>query len=151
MTLATVGVILLAGILRYAVGMLWYMPHGLFHKLWLTELGFSADHKFTSKQGDNSGRNGMILGFCITLISTFILALVVWPITLAGTDMLFARTVFVAFVLWIGFQAPIIAKRKIYDAKDTYTWKLFGIDAAHELAGIIVASLVLVYLLQKIT
>lgn len=144
----TIGIILLATIARFAVGALWYMPKGLFGKKWLALQGETAIEMTPEKKKE--GNKSMATGFIFTLISTFILGLMLNPLAKMSSvsDLpIVLPVIFLAFIIWLGFVVPILAQRKIYDLKKVYSWPLFWIDATHELAGLIVAGLILASLL----
>lgn len=79
--------------------------------------------------------------FLITIISTFILSLLI--IGPMGASV-FSGLIY-AFLLWFAFIVPTILARKIYDVNNIYSWEMFWIDTIYELVALMCASLVLAW------
>jgi hypothetical protein len=131
------GVILLATILRFSLGALWYMPNGLFGKTWLKLQGI--DEQSTPI----GSKSAMVKGFLLTFISTAVLSLFL----VNPYELNIMQAIFIAFLVWLGFTAPIIAQGVIYDPSKRRGWKLFAIDASYEFVGLAIAAIVLVWVL----
>lgn len=132
-----IGIVLLATIARYAVGVIWYMPKGLFGKKWLALQG--KDPATMEKPKSMPIVKGLLVAF----VSTFILGL--FLIGQNGVEI--TSALFVGLLLWAAFIAPTILSRKLYDVNQTYSWKLFYIDASHELVAILAAVAVFAWLI----
>ncbi len=144
----TIGIIILATVARFAVGAIWYMPKGLFGKKWLELQGETA--AVLTPERKKEGNKSMVAGFVFTLISTFVLGLLLSPLAQVSDTVnqpFVLPVIFLTLLVWLGFVVPILAQRKLYDLKKVYSWQLFWIDATHELAGLIVAGLILAALL----
>ncbi len=130
-------IVLAAAVARFIIGAIWYMPKGLFGKKWLALQGAGPDF-----QPEKGGGKWMLWGLLVTYISTFILAIFMVNY---GTNI--PQAIFVTFLLWLGFMVPMLLQRKLYNLRKDYSWGLFGIDASHELVGMIIATLVIVSIL----
>lgn len=137
MLMTLILIVLAAAVGRYLIGALWYMPKGIFGNAWMREYNIDPATDF----GPNSkadGMKSMIIGFVVTFLSTFILGLFI--ANFGGT---YLQAFLTTLLLWAGFMIPMLMQRKIYDPKKTYTWRLFFIDASHELVGHLVAAAII--------
>ncbi len=141
--LQILGIVLLASVIRFAVGGLWYMPKGILGKAWMESQGYTP----TNTQ-EMMGKNAMVSGFIFTLVSTFILALMLAPLA-QMSGVVAVSPIIPAFILtgliWVGFIVPILAQRKVYSLHKNYTWKTFFIDAGYEFVALAIATATLVW------
>ncbi len=141
--LQILGIVLLASIIRFAVGGLWYMPKGVLGKAWMK----SQDYTPTDAQ-KMMGNKAMVSGFIFTFVSTFILALMLAPLAqMSGVIAVspIVPALILVGLIWVGFIVPILAQRKIYSVHGGYSWKTFFIDAGHEFVALAIATAVLVW------
>ncbi|MFM2384079.1 MAG: hypothetical protein RIQ72_651 [Candidatus Parcubacteria bacterium] len=141
--LQILGIVLLASIIRFAVGGLWYMPKGVLGKAWMK----SQDYTPTDAQ-KMMGKKAMVSGFIFTFVSTFILALMLAPLAqMSGVIAVspIVPALILVGLIWVGFIVPILAQRKIYNVHGGYSWKTFFIDAGHEFVALAIATAVLVW------
>lgn len=120
--------VLVAAIASFAVGWLWHGP--LFGKMWMKEMGFTPK---SMKKMKLSPGTAMFWGFIATLVTAYVLALIV-GYTMVAT---FGAGAQLAFWLWLGFIAPVQFGKFLWEGK---SFKLFAINAAYYLASLIVIS-----------
>lgn len=123
--------IVVAAVVAFAVGALWYGP--LFGRRWaeLMQVDFSKN-----PVGNGNTRRAMAGSFVATLIMVFVLALFEGAIgvgTIGGGILL-------ALWIWLGFVATIMSNMMWYERKP---WQLYAINAAHYLVAIMVAAIIL--------
>jgi hypothetical protein len=141
--LQILGIVLLATIIRFAVGGLWYMPKGILGKAWM-----KSQHYTPTDSQKMMGKRAMMSGFVFTFVSTFILALMLAPLSQMSGAMAVSPAVpalILVGLIWIGFIIPILAQRKIYSLHGGYSWKTFFIDAGHEFVALAIAAMALVW------
>lgn len=139
MILQFVGIILLASIARYIVGIIWYMKWGIFGRAWLRLQ--NAESMSQYKMSKNALQTFSAL--LMTIISTFALSL----FSMSPTGAQIVPTLFTVVLLWLGFIVPTILSRRLYDIRNIYPWGLFWIDSIYELVALICAGLILVVFL----
>lgn len=135
-------IVLLASIVRFAVGGIWYMPKFFLGKAWVKSQDLTAE-----EVGKMMSRKAMVSGFILTFVSTFILALMLTPLA-QMSGMMAVSPIVPALILvgliWVGFIVPVLAQRKVYAVRPGYTWRTFFIDASHEFVALAVCAAVLV-------
>lgn len=119
--------VLVAAIVGYIVGFLWYGP--LFGKAWLKLSGIKPKRENMAPK--------MLAGFIATVVMTVALSHVL-AYTQASTIM---DAVKVAFFLWIGFFATTMLGIVLWEGKPV---KLYAINALHYLVVLAVAGAILV-------
>lgn len=135
--LINLGIILLATVLRFSLGAVWYMTNGLFGKTWLKL------HGIDEQSAPSGSKSAMLKGFLLTFISTGVLSMfLINPYQISTI-----QAIFIAFLVWLGFVAPILAQAVIYDPTKRRSWKLFAIDASYELVGLAIAAAVIVWII----
>lgn len=123
--------ILGAAIVAFAVGALWYGP--LFGREWRRLMGIG--------EGANMGAmptKAMTGGFVATLILVYVLAGLMSAMQVATVS----AALVLAFWLWLGFVATILANSVFYEKR---SWNLYLINAAHYLVAIALAAVVLAW------
>ncbi|MEM6626489.1 MAG: DUF1761 domain-containing protein [Pseudomonadota bacterium] len=141
--------VLLATIAAYFVGYIWY---GLVFQLdWLTEImrvrGLSADQLATMDAAalgealaatNPSANMGLYMGFgfFLTLLTVFVLAIVLKAFAATGVVQNLGR----AALVCVGFAIPMLANDVVYGLEPL---KLFYIDASYALASYLVPALIL--------
>lgn len=125
--------ILVATVAAFAVGAVWYSL--LFSKSWKTLMGYTDEVMRSMKMTPAKAMAG---GFVATLILVYALAALMdmLPITTVGEAIWFSLIVSVGFIGMT--QMNIIW----YEDKP---WKLYFINAAHYVAAVLAAVLVLFY------
>lgn len=126
--LAVVG----AALAAMVVGMLWHGP--LFGKYWMKLSGFTKD---SMKDMSLTANEAMVGGVLTSLLKAFVLAH--FAIAFAATGVMGAFTI--AFWLWLGFIAPIIANGWLWEGKP---FKLFLFNIVHGFVEIFAMALVIV-------
>ncbi len=122
--------ILVAAILAFGVGGLWYGP--LFGKQWRRLMGVGEG----MGGGKYSMSQAMGMGFVATLIFVFVLAIFAQAL-LINT---FVGSIVLGFWVWLGFVATIMANSVFYEGR---SWQLYAINVSHYFVAIILASVVL--------
>jgi CBS domain containing-hemolysin-like protein len=125
--------VLVATILAFAVGALWYSV--LFGKQWRELMGFTDEVMKSMKMTPAKGLAG---GFLTTLVMVFVLANLM---AMTYTESIGAALT-LAFWIWIGFVATIMSNLMWYENKPV---KLYLINASHYLVAILLAALVLAW------
>ncbi len=125
--------VLVAAIVAYAVGAIWYSPIG-FIKPWTKMMAeFRGDH---AKKMSLTMQQAMILGFIFTLLLSYVFA---YFVVIAGVADL-PGVLTLGFWLWLGFSVTTLANSWLYEGKSL---KLFLFNAAHLLVAF--EALALVY------
>lgn len=120
--------VLVATIIGFGIGGLWYSPV-LFQKKWVKlvkQAESDAPHAFTSTQA-------MLLEFVITLLTSYILAHLI-VLVHASTLSLALQ---LGFWLWLGFQMPMLLANVLFGK---HSLELFVINAGQRLVAILVMS-----------
>ena len=131
--------IVIATVLQFIVGAVWYMP--IFGKVWGTIHGFDR----LAPEEQTNAQKGMgpylVLQFVVTLVTTYVLALVVSE--LSSEWHAFGAAGF----LWLGFVAPTQASAVMFGGTPKeWMCKKFGIMASGSLVNLMVAATTLSYL-----
>jgi uncharacterized membrane protein YecN with MAPEG domain len=127
--------IILSTVVMMVLGYVWYGP--LFGSRWAHLMGFSHEHMAARAKGMKITYVIMTLG---AFLMSFILA---HAIIFAGTFMqiggVFAGML-VGFMNWLGFIVPVSLSIVLWDNKP---WKLWLINAAYYLVGIVLVGAIL--------
>jgi hypothetical protein len=122
--------VLVVVVLQQVLGFAWY-SQARFSKPWYK--GVKKQHDVADKKG----KSPFIAAFVGALLQAYVLA---WVIELSG-----ARTLMHALqlgvLLWLGFAGQAIAVHQKFLG---YPWSVIAIDAGKELAGALLAAVVLV-------
>lgn len=118
--------ILAGGVISMIVGSIWYGP--LFGKKWMEICGVSAIDEEKRKQMQKEAMPLYIIQFILSLLQIYILLnLVSW---FGG----FAKTVWVAFFMWLGFVMPTIAGSAMWNNNPKKVkWARFLIQSGYQL------------------
>ncbi len=120
--------VLVAAIVAYAIGALWYSPV-LFGKIWM-QLS-----KVKMKKNQNKGLM-YFLGFLTTLITAYVLAMFLGMLNVV--DITGGLTI--AFWVWLGFLATTMLGGVLWENKPV---KLYILNAAHSLVSLLVMGAIL--------
>jgi hypothetical protein len=122
--------VLIASVAQMIVGMIWYSP-SVFGKAWMHEIGFAEND---CKNCDM--KKAMGTGFLGTLVGTYFVMIAL--LLLGPRDL--NEGFMIAFVLWAAVAVPIGLSGVAWEQR---TLKLFAINAAYTLVGLLVAVAVL--------
>ena len=125
--------VLVAAIVAFGVGALWYGP--LFGKKWRELMGVGAGSMGSSNM---SMSQAMVGGFIATLVMTYVLATL---LIVAGAFSITSAVIF-AICVWLGFVAMILMNSVWYENR---SWALYFINASHYLVAIVVAAIILAW------
>lgn len=125
------GGILLAAVINFAFGALWYGP--LFGKTWMHLAGLSHDDMKSMKL---TARQAMVLGFVSAFIFTFVLSYLVGATGAAGIP----ETLALAVWIWLGFVVTTLAGGVLWENKSV---KLFGFNIFYQLISLLITAAVL--------
>jgi hypothetical protein len=133
-----IGTLLLATVLQFVLGALWYSPF-MFGK-WRMEI-MEVTH--VSKEDLKKMQKEMMpfyaLQFVLTLVTLFVLQAQITYNNLSGS----AAYVFALFI-WIGYIAPIIVQTVIWgNTKKKFWVKQIFVSLSYQLLAIMIATLVL--------
>lgn len=121
--------VLVAAIAAFAVGAVWYSY--LFQKPWMALMGFSPERM---RSMPLSATQAMAVGFVVTLLSTYVLAVFVS----AAPDL--TGALILTFWIWLGFVATVQIGSFLWEGRPI---KLFFINASQTLVAMLVAALIL--------
>lgn len=125
-------VIIVTSVLGYLMGFLWYGI--LFMKPWMKAVGLKKHAK------DPFPGRTMVIGFLITFISIYVLALFI--INTGSTT--FLGGILVGFLLWLGYSLTMNIGALLWQMKPaSYFW----INAPYELISTLIVSGILGYFL----
>ncbi len=122
----------------FVLSFLWWGP--VFGKLWAKQMGMDPDMKPTSRE--------MGVAMALQVLSTFLIAFVLWHVLVAFTVDLEADAVSnptvsaalrIAFYAWLGFFLPVQLGRVAWEKG---TWLLVAINAGGQLVGLAAMGLV---------
>jgi hypothetical protein len=124
--------IVIATILGFGVGALWYM---LFAKPWMAALG-KTEAEIRANNAPTPYITAVVGNFILAIILAAVLKSLGAPLTVAGA-------VAIGFLLWLGFIVTTMAVNNAFGGRKT---TLTAIDAGHWLAVVIVMSIVIALL-----
>jgi hypothetical protein len=134
--------IALATFAFFFLGFLWYTP--LFGKVWAKEMGFSRDMEVS--------KTFMIRSLLLNLLGNFLLVYVLshnifaWDARSWGHETNFVGQLQAAIMsagfTWLGFFLPQDLSAVTWQMK---SWTLFFINTSYHLLGLIIVSLILVF------
>ena len=123
--------VLVVSVITMIIGSLWYGP--LFGKPWMKMMGFT---KASIKKMKMSPATAMMLGFVGTLLTNFVLGVIVG---LAGAVTL-GQGAMVGFWVWLGIAMPLHAGVFLWDNKP---FNLFFLNTIQYLVAIVIAASIL--------
>jgi hypothetical protein len=127
----SLGWIILAAVVYFAIGSLWYSPAG-FIKPWMKELGIKAE-------GPMKGLAPLLVkSFIFTLILVLVEAYFV-HITKSPSWM---NGAYLGIKIWVGFIATTTLINAVYEKR---SMKLWAIDQGYHLVGLTIAGAILVH------
>lgn len=118
-----------AAIAAFVVGGLWHGP--LFGKQWMRLMGISPKKKMKC-----SPVKSMTLGFVSLVVAAYVLNMF---LLLLGADTA-KEAVIAAFILWLGFSAPIMLGSYLWENR---SFKLTAFNAFYRLVELAVLAIVL--------
>ncbi len=135
------GAMLAAFAAAFILGGLWYGP--LFSKPWAKEMGMSIDKpppRAVMLRSMAIQAFGLLLTSYVLMHTVQVWRASVWGAGTDGPDYVYALSG--AFFTWFGFYVPIQLGKISWEGK---SWKLFAINAGHDLANLLVMSFILSY------
>lgn len=128
--------ILVAAVIGFVVGFVWYHP-SVFGTMWMRLAKVNPD--MSGSAAKKMMMQSMALGFLATVVSAYVLAhfVSVW----AAVD--FMDALQLGFWTWLGFQMPILLGSVLWEMK---SWNLFFLNSAYWLVVTIVIVEVLVWM-----
>lgn len=125
-------IIVLAAVLGFAVGGLWYSPL-LFAKRWMKEVGFSK------KDIEKAKKKGMAPLMIGSFLVTLLMSLVLYIVGALFEVNTFWEYTFTGFMIWIGFIATTMLNSVLYEGKSLV---YYAINAGHYFFVLVVMSIV---------
>ena len=117
--------VLLAAIATTIIGMVWYSPK-VFGKIWM---------KLANVKKPESDSKSMLLAFFSTLLSAFVLSLLI-----AYLGFGVAEALILAFLLWLGFIATTTLGNFLWEGKPI---KLYLLNNGYSLLNLLVMSAII--------
>jgi len=117
--------ILIASVLSFTVGMLWYSP-ALFGKAWARLAGVSM-----SKAKQKGMGQSMLLGFISTLVLAYVFNHLMGMLNYTSA----ASGATLGFWLWLGFLATSLVGGVLWEGKP---WELYVLNSAYWLVNLLV-------------
>ena len=117
--------ILIASVLSFIVGMLWYSP-ALFGKKWIKLAGVNM-----SKSKQKSMGSSMILGFISTIVLAYVFQYLIEALSYTGA----AAGATLGFWLWLGFLSTSLIGSVLWEGKP---WELYVLNSAYWLVNLLV-------------
>lgn len=127
--------VFLAAVSSMVVGSVWYMP-ATFGNMWMKLTGVKMDRKMSS--GQMAWMYGSV--FVASLITAYILAHVTYLANQFFHGSFLMDALQTGFWLWLGFTA---ARLYVHDTFEYRRKKLTVLNAAHELATVLVMALII--------
>ena len=128
--------VLLAAVSSMIVGSLWYMP-AIFGRAWMKMTGVKMNQKMSA------GKSAWMFGsvFVSSLVTAYVLAHMTFMAhKFFGTNSFLSDALQTAFWLWLGFTA---VRLYVHDTFEGRRKKLTLLNAAHELATMLVMALII--------
>ena len=127
--------IVVASVVSFIVGMLWYGP--LFGKTWAALSGMKMPKKMTPAMKQKAMKS-MSLGFVISLLMAYVVSNFVALLNVTSAASAFQ----LALWAWLGFMVPIIMGAFLWENK---SFKLVVLNSAYWLVSLFVMTLILAY------
>lgn len=134
MTQVNLSAVLVAAVVAFIIGGLWYGP--LFGRKWLALTGMPPGTK------PAGARRAMLVQFLMTVISAFVLALFVS----ATPGATVAASMTIAFWIWLGFIATTMTGEYLFVAAPDKQkpWALYWFNVLYYLVTLVVMGIILV-------
>jgi hypothetical protein len=126
--------VIVAAIAHFFIGWLWYSV--LFMKPWMKEMGLDKLTAKQKKEGMKEMPKSMAINFVTLLVTAWVLSWIILALKMSGA----MGGIQVAFWVWLGFFATTLVNSVIWEKK---SWKLYGINASHHLAGLVAMGIIL--------
>ena len=120
-----------AAIVAFVVGAIWHGP--LFGKVWMKMMNITP--KITKKM-KCSPTKSMTLGFVSVIVAAYVLNMF---LLILGADTV-KEAVIAAFILWLGFSAPIVFGSYLWENR---SFKLTAFNGFYRLVELAVLAIVL--------
>lgn len=127
--------VFVAAIVAMILGGLWYGP--VFGKPWMRMMGLTKE---SMKDMKMKPATAMALGFVGALVMAYVLAQL---LSLAGTiygDLSLSAVLQDAFLVWLGFIAPVTLGVVIWEGKP---WKLWLLNAGYYLVSLLLMGAII--------
>lgn len=132
--------IIVASLAQFILGALWYSPL-MFGKWWMEIMESTTLTKEELKKLQKEMAPFYGLQFIITLISTFVLAMLIETLVIARLDVDAYR---VAGLIWLGFIVPTQIAGVIWgNTKRKFWWKQIFVMTSYQLLGLMIAAYLL--------
>jgi len=127
--------VLVAAVSTMVIGFLWYSPF-LFAKPWMREMGYDPNDKAKAQEMQKSAGLAYAGSFVASLLSAFILALVLhWA---GHRNVTFGLNI--GFHVWLGFVATVQFTSALFMKQ---SMKLFAINTGYQLVCYLAMSVIL--------
>jgi hypothetical protein len=134
--------VLVAALVAFVLGALWYGP--LFGKAWMKTLGMNMDEMRAKAKGDPSMKAKMMKGYVITAIGSLLMAFVLaHALVFAGTYMHLTGVMAgleAGLWNWLGFVAPVSIAGVLWENRP---WKWWFITAGYYLVSLGIMGVIL--------
>lgn len=121
--------ILIAAVLSYAIGVLWY-SNILFGKTWMKLANI--------KKTKGSMAPKIVMGFIADIIKAFVLSIVFWYSAIASIT----EGMYFAFIIWLGFFGTVTLGSFLWEGK---SFKLWIINNGYNLLSLLVMAIVIAF------
>lgn len=140
MIVGNVWAIVVAGVVSFVLGWLWYGP--LFGKYWLGLSGVTPEQ---IAEAQAKGQKGMAKKYILTILGAVIMAGalsrgITYAFGFLQTSGLWAGAQ-IAFCSWLGFIAPATLSLVLWGKRD---WRLWALDNGYYLVSLIIMSFIIV-------
>ena len=125
--------VLVTGLVGFFIGMIWYSP-AVFGNLWMNWSGLNPNKAKSMKKKSMAGF--LVLALIGSLLMAFVLAHFVQYLTVTS----FNDVLRLAFLVWLGFTAPITVGMVLWQGKP---WKLWFLMESHNLLVFIIMTWIL--------
>jgi uncharacterized protein YacL len=127
--------VLVAGIAAMILGALWYGP--VFGKPWMRMMGFTKENMKAMKM---TPAVAMALGFVAALVMAYVLAQLLALAEMTYGELSLSGALQDAFLVWLGFVAPVTLGVVIWEGKP---WKLWFLNAGYYLVSLSIMAAII--------
>lgn len=126
--------VLVAAVVAFAIGAIWYSPM-LFGKEWMTLTGMTAKDVAAAK-----AKGGMWKSYLAQLIGTLVSFIVLGFIVAAASGVTASDGAFMGFLVWLGFGATYALGGLLWERKPM---KLIMIQSAYSLLTLVIGGAII--------
>ena len=126
--------VIVAAVAHFIIGFLWYSV--FFMKPWMKEMGLDKLTPKQRKEGMKEMPKSMAINFVTLLVTAWVLDWIILALKVPGA----MGGIQAGFWIWLGFFATTLVNTVIWEKK---SWKLYGINASHHLAGLLAMGIIL--------